>query len=256
MPNLRLRGYKWGKSIGFRNTWIIKCSKFQIMKKIIVQGMNFVLGPIFNSFGLTLTNTLNYDSRKREIDRHYMDYIRLATLELTANLINSKKIEGSVAELGVYKGKFARYINGYFPGRKFYLFDTFEGFDTKDIASEVNNQYSSGSQDFSDTSVESVLKIMPNRNLCVVCKGYFPDSANGVDDKFAFVSIDADLFDPIYSGLKYFYPRLNKGGYIFVHDYSNENYKGASEAVIKFCEENGLSYVLIPDSCGSAIISK
>jgi O-methyltransferase len=70
------------------------------------------------------------------------------------------------------------------------------------------------------------------------------------------VSIDTDLYDPIYNGLQYFYPRLVKGGYIFIHDYNNDAYLGAKKAVQQFCAENNISFVPLPDSCGSAIITK
>ena len=185
-----------------------------------------------------------------------MDYIRLATLELISYEINHNNIKGSVAELGVYKGKFARYINHYFPDRKLYLFDTFKGFDGTDIKSELQNTYSTGAQDFSNTSVKQVLSIMPFPDQCIVKEGYFPDTAIGLNEQFAFVSIDADLYEPIYNGLQYFYPRLQKGGYIFVHDYNNDVYKGAKKAVEKFCAENGLNKLPLPDSCGTAILMK
>lgn len=211
---------------------------------------------MFNALGVRLTYSLNHHARQRNIDRNYLDYIRLSSLELAAQVIKQASVGGAVAELGVYKGKFARYINGYFPDRKLYLFDTFEGFNKKDIESEIRNNFSGGDQDFSNTSVESVLQLMPHRDQCIVCKGFFPDSAKDVNESFCFVSIDTDLYDPIYSGLQYFYPRLQKGGYIFVHDYNNDQYKGASQAVIKFCRENNISYMLLPDSCGTAVIVK
>ena len=47
-----------------------------------------------------------------------------------------------------------------------------------------------------------------------------------------------------------------KGGYIFIHDFNNDGYLGAREAVVKFCSENGLHYTPIPDACGSVIINK
>jgi O-methyltransferase len=70
------------------------------------------------------------------------------------------------------------------------------------------------------------------------------------------VSLDADLYDPIYAGLSFFYPRLVKGGYILIHDFNNDNYKGARRAVEQFCSEQNVNFVPLPDSGGSAIISK
>lgn len=221
-----------------------------------MQAFNFIFGAIFNRFNTFINFSLNYLQRKPAIDRNYMDYIRLSTLELAAHEINTNNITGSVAELGVYKGKFSRYINQYFPDRKLYLFDTFQGFSEKDIKAEIQHTYSTGDQDFSNTSVEQVLKLMPFPELCIVKAGYFPDTAKGLEDEFVFVSIDTDLYEPIYQGLQYFYPRLKKGGYIFIHDYNNDSYKGAKQAVRNYCSENNLPYLPLPDSGGSAIMMK
>ena len=222
----------------------------------IIEAINYLLGNFLNNKKAYLNFSLNYLDRRRVIDRNYMDYIRLSALELVAHEINTNKIEGAVAELGVYKGKFARHINAYFPNRKLYLFDTFQGFSQNDIKSELKNTYSSGAQDFSDTSIKKVLEIMPLPDMCIIKEGYFPATTAGINEDFAFVSIDADLFDPIYCGLQYFYPRLKKGGYIFVHDYNNDAYKGARKAVEKYCHENGLSKLPLPDSGGTAVLLK
>ncbi|MDR1955915.1 MAG: TylF/MycF family methyltransferase [Treponema sp.] len=88
------------------------------------------------------------------------DYIRASTLELIANEIYDKNIGGSVAELGVYRGDFAKIINIAFPDRKLYLFDTFEGFDKRDIKTELENKYSKGDQNFSESNIELVLNKM------------------------------------------------------------------------------------------------
>ena len=222
----------------------------------IEAGFNYFFGKLFNAKSVRINHSLNFLSRERKIDRNYMDYIRLATLELIANEINSKQIPGAVAELGVYKGKFARYINKYFPERELYLFDTFEGFNKADISTEVEKGFSYGDQDFSNTSVDQVLKLMPFSEKCIIRKGFFPETAKGLEENFVFVSIDTDLYDPIYNGLNYFYPLLKKGGYIFVHDYNNDAYKGAKEAVERFCKENNINKVPLPDSCGTAVICK
>ncbi len=222
----------------------------------IAAAFNYFFGRMMNARKVRISYSLNFLGRERKIDRNYLDYIRLATLELVAHEIDSKKIPGAVAELGVYKGKFARYINQYFPNRELYLFDTFKGFDKADIKAELQHNFSTGQQDFSKTSVEEVLKQMPFPDKCVIKQGYFPGSAKGLEEEFVFVSIDTDLYEPIYNGLNYFYPLLKKGGYIFVHDYNNDSYSGAKQAVEKFCIENGVNKIPLPDSCGTAVIGK
>lgn len=184
------------------------------------------------------------------------NYIRINNFELVVEEIKEKKLLGECAELGVYKGEFAKYINVAFPDKKLYLFDTFEGFDTKDVAIEQKNNFSTGKQDFSNTSINEVLNKMKFPENCIIKKGWFPESLGGLEETFCFVSLDADLFKPIYDGLEYFYPRLVKGGYIFVHDYNNDLYSGAKEAVRTFCQKNNISYVPISDSWGTVVIGK
>ena len=114
------------------------------------------------SHGLVLTMTMRYLQRKRDIHlpKYAGDYVRNSSLELVAHEINTQGVKGSVAELGVYRGDFAKIINEAFPDRKLFLFDTFEGFSGEDISVDKDKSYSSGSQDFSRTSVEMILKKM------------------------------------------------------------------------------------------------
>jgi O-methyltransferase len=98
---------------------------------------------------------------------------------------------------------------------------------------------------------------MKHRENCIVKKGWFPQTAEDVDETFAFVSIDVDLSEPIYQGLVFFYPRLEKGGYIFVHDYGHSaGMYAAQEAVRRFSMEYNVPYVPLSDVCGSVVFSK
>jgi len=226
------------------------------MFEVLAKGTNYLVGNLLRRNKVFISSSLAFLNRERTIDRNYFDYVRLSTLELISHEINKKKLAGNVAELGVYKGRFARYINQYFPDRILYLFDTFKGFDDRDVISETKKEFSSGEQDFSDTSVEIVLKLMPFPQKCNPVIGFFPDSAKRINDSFVFVSLDADLYEPIYNGLQFFYPKLVSGGYIFIHDFNNDAYKGARKAVEQFCEEFKINYLPIPDVGGSAVIMK
>jgi len=217
--------------------------------------IKYLLHNSFNLINKELTPIMKYLGRKRNIDIHG-DFVRFSSLELCAAEIYGKKLIGEVAELGVYKGDFAKLINVAFPDRKLYLFDTFEGFSNKDFEVESINKYSTTDQDFSKTSVDIVLKKMKYPQNCIVKKGYFPESAKDIDEKFVFVSIDPDLYKPIYDALKFFYPKLANGGYIFVHDFNNQEYKGARQAVLDFCKEEKISFFPLSDVGGSAVVIK
>ena len=166
------------------------------------------------------------------------DFIRLNSLELLSDEIKRKKLKGAVAELGVFRGGFSKLINKSFPEKTLYLYDTFEGFDDKDVKKENEKGFSPSREDFSNTSVNYVLNKMPYKNKCMVRKGFFPSTAEqDAKETFCFVSIDADLYKPTLEGLKFFYPRLEKGGFIMVHDYLNLKYEGTKEAVQEFAEK-------------------
>lgn len=183
--------------------------------------------------------------------------IRSGTLYRTARRIIESRIPGNIAELGVYKGDTACKLNALFPDRRLYLFDTFEGFDTRDIAKEKElNCSRAAAGDFSDTTEEAVLARMAYPKQIALHKGFFPQTAAGLENEtYALVSLDADLYAPLLAGLEYFYPRLSPGGIIFMHDYNNERFRGAKQAVEDYEKKHG-QLLLIPlcDLHGSAVI--
>ena len=186
------------------------------------------------------------------------DYVRVSALELVAQEIEENNVLGTVTELGVFKGEFAGILNMTFSRRPLYLFDTFEGFAPADVEYDRKRDYATpASGVFADTSVESVLSKMPFRDRCIVKKGWFTASAeDSSGERFCFVSFDVDLYGPMYEGLRFFWPRLNAGGYIFVHDYNNDEYRGTKEAVRQFCAEQAVAYTPLLDACGTAILAK
>ena len=110
---------------------------------------------------------------------------------------------------------------------------------------------------FLDTNVDYVLGRMPFREKCIVKKGFFPETFDlDSNEKFVFVSLDMDLYQPILDGLRVFYPRLAKGGFMMIHDYNNLGYPRCKEAVDLFCKESGAIVVPLTDFLGSALIVK
>lgn len=162
-----------------------------------------------------------------------------------------------MAELGVFQGDFAKHINTLFPDRTLYLFDTFEGFSETDIEKEKaigTKRIFECSYNYSGTSIELVMNKMKNPVKCIIRKGFFPETAKGIESDFALVSLDADLYQPMLEGLKYFYPRLVKGGYIFVHDFFTDTFTGTKEAVMEYSRIEKINFVPIGDDCSIVII--
>ena len=188
------------------------------------------------------------------------DIVRSGALSLAVDEVLRRGLTGETAELGVAHGKFARQINALLPEKKLYLFDTFDSFDENDMVYEeahtTSRWFRENSILYKDIDIDQVLSVMRYPEKCLIKQGYFPDTAVGLDETFCLVSIDTDLYIPIYEGLKYFYPRMVQYGYIFVHDYRNCGYRGVKDAVIRFADENSISYTVLPDNVGTAIIVK
>jgi len=174
-----------------------------------------------------------------------------------------REIQGNVAECGVFRGDSARFINKYFCDKKLYLFDTFEGFEKTDIEYELslgnlsyNNGRFVGKITFMDTDIKYLLAKMEYPENIQVCKGYFPETAEGIDDMFCFVNLDMDLYLPMLSALKFFWNKMTKGGCILLHDYYHPELPGVKRAVNDFENEEGLiiNKITIGDGCSIALI--
>jgi hypothetical protein len=183
-----------------------------------------------------------------------LDVARLWSLILNLKQVLSR-VDGAVAELGVYKGHSSAVIGHYARqfGRRMYLLDTFSGFVQEQIESPLSQ---TAKHAFRDVSLEYAQETVGASELFEWIVGPFPDSITPAlqDEKYSFVSLDCDLYDPILAGLRFFYPRLSPGGLIFVHDYSSGHWPGATRALDQFVEEAGAGHVLLPDKSGSAVV--
>jgi O-methyltransferase len=173
-----------------------------------------------------------------------VDKVRIASIALALRTIDTEGVDGAIAELGVYRGELSRVLHKLSPARKLYLFDTFAGF--QDGADGR----------FRDTSAELVRQHVGGDPAKVVIReGFFPSTAEELgSERFAFVMLDGDQYDVTLAGLRFFMPRLVKGGYLFAHDFNNpESDHAVSRAFADFFGDSK-PYVEIPDRWGSVVL--
>lgn len=196
--------------------------------------------------------------RRRVMDLEPWDTVRRDMLVLLLREMLERQVPGAIAELGVYQGRTARLFHYYAPERALHLYDTFGGFHQRDIEREravTGHRDSTGH--FADTSVEGVLHyIKPLNGNVHIHAGFFPESVPADVDphRYSFVHLDADLYAPTLAGLEYFYPRLERGGILVVHDYNA--WAGAREAVRRFFTGRPEIPLPMPDKSGSIVIVK
>ena len=178
------------------------------------------------------------------------DYVRLKTLEAICRELED--VPGAVAELGVYRGGFARCLNALLPERPLYLFDTFSGFDEAESA-DCGAGFVGAHR---NTAAERVLALLPHPERALTRQGLFPETAAGLDERFALVSLDVDLEESTYQGLRWFLPRLNPGGYLLLHDYNSPRLPGVRAALQRYEAKQGrLHAVPLCDVNGTLVIT-
>ncbi len=131
----------------------------------------------------------------------------------------TQKVNGDIAEVGVFQGGSSKLICEAKKGRPLHLFDTFEGL--PELSKEDEQGYFSKGE-FDEVKLEEVKSYLKKYSNVYFYKGFFPSTAKPIKDKkFSFVNLDVDIYESTLSCLKFFYPRMSKGGIIISHDYIN-----------------------------------
>ncbi len=195
-------------------------------------------------------------SKLKKYEKAYRDKVRFYTFWLQIERLKKENILGAFAELGVYRGETARFIHEMDSSRILHLFDTFEGFGDGDLQLESSTDEKYSTDNFSDTSLGQVKEYIEGNDNVRFHQGFFPDSAKDLKEEvYAFVHLDADLYQPTLAALNYFYPKLAAGGVIIIHDY-NHTWDGLRKAVDEFSQTISETVVEIPDWQGSVMIVK
>tara|TARA_B100001013_G_scaffold38398_1_gene20502 strand:- start:169 stop:870 length:702 start_codon:yes stop_codon:yes gene_type:complete len=159
---------------------------------------------------------------------------------------SQRELDGDMAEVGVYQGGSAKIICDVKRNRKLFLFDTFKGLpELSDIDTLFGKKHWKKNQ-FNDTSLEAVKDYLSSYENVQIIKGEFPKTADSIgDSKFSFVHLDVDLYRSTIECLKFFYPRLVKGGIILVHDYFAD---GIQKAFKEFRQSNKIQLIELTGS--------
>lgn len=165
-----------------------------------------------------------------------------------------KKMEGNTAECGAYKGAtsflICAFIKEYTQSKTHHVFDSFEGLSkptTKD-----GDYWKAGNL----TASEAVCKTnLSEFDFVKYHTGWIPDRfAEVKEDRFCFVHIDVDLYQPTLDSITFFYERLNKGGIIMCDDYGFSTCPGAKKAMDEFFRDKTEPVIML--TTGQAFIIK
>ena len=90
------------------------------------------------------------------------------------------------------------------------------------------------------SSTEKEVKInLQEFDFIKTYKGWIPSRFKEVEKlSFSFVHLDVDLYQPTLDSMKFFFPRLSKGGVIVCDDYGMTQFPGAKKAVDEYLYKN------------------
>jgi O-methyltransferase len=167
---------------------------------------------------------------------------------------HSRNLDGDFVECGVFRGGTALLLAGVLKdtGKKLHLFDSFKGLPKGNP--QHDNYWQEGS--FCNESLESVQKLLKEyQSFITFHPGWIPDTFAALPEKrYAFVSVDVDLYQPALDCCAYFYPRLTPGGVMVFDDYGFPACRGEKDAVDEYFSEKQDSPIVLPT--GQALIVK
>lgn len=185
---------------------------------------------------------------------NYRAYDRRWTVAQLAR--HATSLGGAFAECGVYRGATAyltaKALHLYgAPHLKLHLFDSFSGL--SDPSSIDGSYWRAGDMASSLEEVRANLAEWSDR--IVMHPGWIPERFVDVSaERFAFVHIDVDLFQPTRDSLSYFYQRMLPGGIILCDDYGFASCPGARRAMDEFFANKDEGIIHLPTGQGLVIV--
>jgi hypothetical protein len=231
----------------------------------LIDRLPWVEGPVHVAYHPDIAYELHQLPEFRELYRSWLannrrcnggDLTRLYAFILNIKQCLADGVPGDFAELGVWRGNSAAVLAHFAAhnDRHVYLFDTFTGFDARDLRDADGHR----PPQFKETSLDMVRQAVGHDAHTTYVQGFFPESVTPATERatYAVVSVDCDLYAPTKAALEFFYPRMARGGILFVHDYASGLWPGVTQAVDEMRARTGESLVLMPDKSGTVIIRK
>lgn len=202
----------------------------------------------------TITNKyiFHFFLKKPFYGRSMLSHLELQRL---TNLIEKTlHVEGSVIELGVYRGgslaQIAKTLQKHNSDKIVYGLDTFEGHPYE----EKGTRHVQGR--FYDNNCSKVKKAMAKMGLTnvSVIKGKFADTFPQLkDETFSFAHLNCNVYLSYKQSLEFLLPRMAKNGIIYSQDYNSSDSVGANKAMEEIIGKENL--IIFPDKSAYYVVT-
>jgi hypothetical protein len=203
-----------------------------------------------SEYGRSLFDDTEFRNDYERFDRdNYRSYDRKFALRELLKLTHA--LPGDVAECGVYRGGsaylMAKELARQAPGKRLHLFDSFAG--VSQPGPLDGSYWRSGWLACTVQEVSANLTEYAGR--IDIHEGWIPACfRETVDQRFCFVHIDVDLYEPTLASLEFFGPRMVPGGIVVCDDYGFATCPGARRAVDEFAAARAIQVAHLPTGQG------
>ena len=164
----------------------------------------------------------------------------------------ARGLPGLMAECGCFRGASAYFMASAAPDTPLLLFDSFEGLSEPRLedrkVEEHKRVWNRGALAASEQVVRETLRDFPQVRYL---KGWIPKRFAEVGGEvFKIVHIDVDLYEPTLESLRFFYPRLVRGGVIVLDDCGFTLCPGAFRAVSEYMADKPEYVLHVPTGQG------
>lgn len=193
-------------------------------------------------------------------DRKFLDYYRKFDnlnfhsadrkyfLNSLLNLIDG--LPGDSAECGAFHGASSWLICEHLKNtaKIHHIFDSFEGL--SDPSETDGRHWQPGDLQVDEAAVRNNLSSYRVETY----KGWIPSRFEEISDqRFCFVHIDVDLYQPTLDSLNFFYPRMVSGGILICDDYGFSTCPGAKQAFDTYMQDKEEKIIHVPTAQGFII---
>jgi O-methyltransferase len=171
------------------------------------------------------------------MERKQFEQAELNVLIRELGAVLKASVPGDIVEMGCYKGEtslhIARLVRELAPGKKLYLYDSFDGLPAKQIQDEspAGQQFKAGELPSNKKEVVRRMRAAGMQDVKVT-KAWFSElTPKDMPEKIAFAFLDGDFYQSITDSLRLVWPGLASGALVIVDDYRNEALPGVARAV-------------------------
>ena len=235
--------------LGNQTVWDYKGDAFAVRKKLT----NFMTEPQFaQSWAEVAKFNAPYWSGQTP-DIRWRSHVAIWAAKHALN------IEGNFAEFGVNTGILSKMvmenvaIEG--TGRKFYLFDTYDGIPIE-MASDIEKDrvLDQNTNLYNHDSYKVAQEVFKPYESAVLVKGILPESLDQVDyGKLAYVSIDMNICSAEISVIERIWNDITPGGVIVLDDYAWQGHEEQYEGWNAFAARNDRLILTVPTGQGLII---